>query len=107
MWNGDGWADWVKSLHGKSGVYVLRSIRSKKVLYVGSSYTGRLKKTMIRHLQNWSGPTAGKTFSRYWVEGSVLLLPSDADVVDHWERKLIARLKPKTNKYESSDEVPF
>lgn len=41
---------------GISGVYAIRDRRTKKVLYVGESHTGRLRKTLLRHFQRWRLP---------------------------------------------------
>lgn len=36
-----------------SGVYAIRDRKSKRVLYVGESHTGRLRETLARHLRYW------------------------------------------------------
>lgn len=36
-----------------SGIYAIRAKRGGQVLYVGMSWTGRLRKTAIRHFQRW------------------------------------------------------
>ena len=44
---------WVRAFANASGVYVIRSVATKRVLYVGESHTGRLLKTCRRHFQRW------------------------------------------------------
>ena len=72
---GADWPDFVRDLRGKSGVYIIRDRETKRPLYVGESHTGRLKKTLLRHFQAWSGKTAGPTFSRNAVEIAVEVTP--------------------------------
>lgn len=108
-------ADWplfVKELRGKSGVYVIRSKDDKRTLYVGESHTGRLKKTLLRHFQNWSGKTAGPTYTRSAVEIAVLVTPEGSAVST--QNKLIDEMSPRDNrlspnspKEAKDDENPF
>lgn len=88
------WPDWVRDLRGKSGVYVIRE-PAGRVLYVGESHTGRLKKTLLRHFQAWSGKTAGPTYSRGSVEVAVLVTPAGRAVAA--QNRLICRLQPRDN----------
>lgn len=62
MTAGGGWTDWRPVRVGRayapiprdaSGVYVIRRRRGGKVVYVGQSHTGRLRKTALRHFQHW------------------------------------------------------
>lgn len=48
-------AAWVSAFPpmGISGVYAIAT-RAGEVLYVGESHTGRLRKTLARHLQYWT-----------------------------------------------------
>lgn len=88
------WPEWVAKLDGKCGVYVIRSTHGR-VLYVGESHTGRLKKTLLRHFQAWSGKTAGPTYVRNAVEIAVLVTSSASAVAR--QNALIAKLKPRDN----------
>lgn len=106
------WPLYVKELRGKSGVYVIRSKNDKRSLYVGESHTGRLKKTLLRHFQAWSGKTAGPTYSRSSVEIAVLVTDKDSAVST--QNKLIDELEPRDNrispntpKKSGDDENPF
>ena len=90
------WPLFVRELRGKSGVYIIRDRETKDVLYVGESHTGRLKKTLLRHFQAWSGKTAGPTFSRNSVEIAVEVT-SEANAVPR-QNKLIADLRPTLNR---------
>ena len=106
------WPMFVKELRGKSGVYVIRGKNDKRPLYVGESHTGRLKKTLLRHFQAWSGKTAGPTYSRSSVEIAVQVT-SPGDAVST-QNKLIDQLDPRDNrispdskKETADDENPF
>src|SRR5262245_34587346 len=61
-----GYAPWLADLAGANGVYVIRQ-RARRgqaalILYVGESHTHRLRETLQRHFQQWTGHTAGPTF---------------------------------------------
>ncbi len=43
------------AMHGRSGVYAVRDLSHRTVIYVGESHTGRAWKTMLRHFQDPSG----------------------------------------------------
>lgn len=92
---GHRYPEWVRDLHGKSGVYVIRDLEGGATQYVGESHKGRLKKTLLRHFQRWVGRTAGPTFSRSSVEVSVKVTPSNRAVKA--QDRLIFRLKPALN----------
>ena len=108
---GADWPDFVRDLRGKSGVYVIRDRENKQPLYVGESHTGRLKKTLLRHFQAWTGKTAGPTFSRNAVEIAVEVTPDSRAVAR--QNALIVALKPKLNvispagPIRDDDENPF
>jgi len=108
-WSGrsGAWATWVKNLDGKSGVYIIRESRSHLVLYVGQSHTGRLKKTMIRHFQQWRGVTSGVTYRRGSVEVKIILAPRRRALIHKIEQNCLFKLKPRDNETGSLDEVPF
>ena len=56
---GRGLADWLRDLRGGlNGVYLIRDARTREMLYVGESHTGRLYETLTRHLYSWNGPNA-------------------------------------------------
>lgn len=88
------WPAWVRDLAGKSGVYVIREAGGR-VLYVGESHTGRLKKTLLRHFQAWSGKTAGVTYSRGAVEIAVEVTQPGRAVAR--QNSLICKLQPRDN----------
>lgn len=107
---GEDWPQWVKELRGKSGIYVIRSKESGAILYVGESHSGRLKKTLLRHFQAWSGKTAGNTYSRSAVEIAVISTPPAKAVP--LQNRLIVQLQPRDNKLSpagsiSHDDNPF
>lgn len=90
---------WVAEIGNRSGVYVIRDKETKKTLYVGESHTGRLKKTMLRHLQFWSGLTAGPTYRKNRVEIAVRFTPVNAAVAA--QDNLICKLNPRDNEIRS------
>src|ERR1700691_3391029 len=85
---------WVHELAGKSGVYL---IGEKGFLgataCIGESHTGRLKKTLLRHFQHWTGKTKGPTFARSRVEIAVFKTRKENAV--ELQNALIAEHKPK------------
>ena len=111
---------WLQALRDSSGAYALRDSRTKKVLYVGTS-RGHLKKTILRHVQQWTRNKSfwtlvwdssrngdpGQTYNRERTECAVMVtapgLAGDA------ERVLIGRLKPRDNQNftTADDETPF
>lgn len=90
------WPLYVKELRGKSGVYVIRGRYDKRPLYVGESHTGRLKKTLLRHFQAWSGKTAGPTYSRSAVEIATIVTTPGSAVST--QNRLIDELAPRDNR---------
>ena len=92
---------WLATLKGKSGVYIIREnfVRenafTRRVVYVGESHTGRLKKTLLRHFQAWTGKTKGKTYARSKVEVAIITT-SAKNAVDA-QNGLIAELMPEDN----------
>lgn len=97
------WPLFVRELRGKSGVYIIRDRETKAVLYVGESHTGRLKKTLLRHFQAWSGKTAGPTFSRNSVEIAIETTSESAAVTR--QNALIADLRPALNRINPDGET--
>jgi excinuclease UvrABC nuclease subunit len=102
------WPAFVRALAGKSGVYIIRAAESGRVLYVGESHTGRLKKTLLRHFQAWSGKTAGQRYSRGAVEIAAEVTPADRAVAR--QDALILAMQPRDNSVSPAgplDENPF
>lgn len=105
--------DWVRELHGKSGVYVIKgvSLFSTTILYVGESHTNRLYETMTRHFQSWrrakkwwvggyvvSDNDPGTTYDREACEVAVRFTPANVTVSVAVQNELIRKLKPTDNK---------
>ena len=93
-------APWVSTLAGRSGVYLIREKSDFHpleggIVYVGESHTGRLKKTLLRHFQRWSGKTAGPTFNPDKIEVAVLRCPADRAVA--LQNGLIEEHRPRFN----------
>lgn len=89
------WAKWLRELREASGVYVIRTRRSKLVLYVGESHTGRLYDTITRHFQDWSSGQDRIEYDRHRVEIGVFVMPKSR-AYDH-QVELIKRLRPRDN----------
>lgn len=110
---GQGYNPVVREASRGSGVYAIKNASTGRVLYVGHSHTGRLWKTMLRHLQ------APDSFERVgdWVyRGSmrdltVSVWPTPAQDAGELEDEMIARLEPEANLERmvdvEDDEVPF
>lgn len=92
-----GFADWVRSLRGHDGVYLIRDAAHRQILYIGESHTGRLYETLTRHLYAWSGFGAGPSYDPRAVEVAVIVAetPLDDPVADQYA--LIQRHEPPDN----------
>jgi len=108
--NGEPYPDVVRDLEGASGAYVIRSAAAgRRVLYVGESHTGRLRKTLTRHFQGWKrssgrtfwermygrGNDPGTTYERSRVE--VAVYTTHASAALDLELELIRRFRPRDN----------
>ena len=116
---GDAYPDWLRSLKGKSGVYVIRvsSVFGGGVVYVGESHAGRLYETITRHFQTWSrnindwhnwGRHTGHVYNRATASVAVVVTSKSKAIEKQYE--LIQRLRPRDNQIDGSgevDEVPF
>lgn len=120
---GEPYPDWMGELSKACGVYAIRWADTREVLYVGESHTGRLRKTLTRHLQSWRVP--------HWYEemtgrGGDLSYPRGKVEVAVWftrcdeaqavQRDVICDLQPRDNTYdtaclvdeeEDEEDVPF
>jgi Peptidase family M23 len=104
--SGDPYPDWVRALKGKAGVYVIREIATREIVYVGSS-SGRLYDTLTRHFQTWrrfkgfwrgqyaEGHDPGLTYKRDRCEVAIRFTSASASLDE--EMRVIARLKPRDN----------
>ncbi|MBZ0119998.1 MAG: hypothetical protein K8H88_23620 [Sandaracinaceae bacterium] len=90
-------APWVRELEGKSGAYAIRDAGDKEILYVGESHTGRLRGTLTRHFQAWTGYQAGTLYSRHAVEVALFALGAPAREVIDAQATLIRELGPRDN----------
>jgi hypothetical protein len=91
-------------LHTCCGVYLIRSKRSKEVVYVGHSKSS-VYKTLFRHFQDWDDPTQYRaTYPKRKYE--VALISTKKHRVEKLERFLIARMKPRDAKIEYEDFDP-
>jgi hypothetical protein len=94
-----GFADWISELRGRglNGVYLIRDARTRQVLYIGESHTGRLHETMTRHLWAWNGKGAGPSYRPEFVELAVVVAetPLDDPVADQYA--LIQEHSPPDN----------
>jgi hypothetical protein len=125
--SGDRYPAWVRALHGKSGVYLIRERQrdgTNPVVYIGESHTARLYQTLTRHFQTWrrakkfwAGQYGGQshdpglTYDRARCAVAVRVLPAERAITE--EARLIARLRPRDNLIGQPDEstedeaVPF
>lgn len=104
------YAPWLARLAGQHGVYVIRTRRTKRkaalVLYVGESHTHRLRETLQRHFQAWTGSTAGPTFKA----GDTLVAVQVFDLGDQAiqrQNELIRRLRPVHNHVPAPEADPL
>jgi len=96
LMDGRKYRPWVADLAGKSGAYVIREKGFLgEILYIGESHTGRLKATLLRHFQHWTGKTKGPTFVRSRVEIAVFKTRKENAV--EFQNALIDDYKPKLN----------
>jgi hypothetical protein len=104
--------DWVRSLRGKSGVYLIREHQrdgSNPVVYIGESHANRLYQTLTRHFQTWrrhkkfwagqytgsQSHDPGLTYNRARCTVAVRVLSPERAMAE--EARLIARLRPRDN----------
>lgn len=102
---------WLNDLRNLSGCYVIRSragwLSGPKVLYVGMSETGRLAKTIKRHLYPWpdSPERQHAVYDKAEIEIAVRVTPPPA--ARGAEANLIRRLNPRDNGNGFGGERPF
>ena len=89
--------EWLIALANQSGAYVIRSTKTKEILYVGESHTGRLSATIRRHFHAWEDSPDRKhfTYSPHYVEVAVRTTPRKSAVGA--QNNLIQRLRPRDN----------
>ena len=112
--SGESYPEWVRSLKGKAGVYVIRDAKSSEIVYVGSS-ASRLYDTLTRHFQTWrrykgfwrgqygEGHDPGLTYDRDSVEVAIRITTPHRSLDE--EMRLIRRLKPRDNLIGQADRV--
>jgi hypothetical protein len=90
--------EWIRSLKGRNGVYLIRTRRSREIAYIGESHSGRLYATLTRHFQRWSNKynTAGAIFDRDDVEVAVILVPQTHAA--YLQNELICQFTPRDNR---------
>lgn len=95
-----GYAPWVAETAGAHGVYVIRERarggKAAVVLYVGESHTHRLRETLQRHFQQWTGKTAGPTFDASTTEVAMEVFLDGNDAI-RCQNRLIRSLRPTHN----------
>lgn len=79
---------------GSDGVYVIRE--GRRIVYVGESHSGRLRKTYLRHFQVWQGKTAGATYPRTGETLAAWAVLPTSEAID-MQNELIRRLRPRDN----------
>ncbi len=90
-------ANWLQSLRGWSGVYLIRDGQAREIVYIGESHTHRLYETLTRHFYAWNGRGAGPSYHPALIEVAVIVAetPLDDPVADQYA--LIQRYEPKDN----------
>jgi hypothetical protein len=103
---GEPYPEWLRSLRGSSGVYIIRE-RGGPIVYVGESSADRLYETLTRHFQEWrrykgfwrgqfaEGHDPGLTYDRASVEVAVKVTAPEEAIEE--EARLIRRLRPRDN----------
>lgn len=96
--------------HLKQGVYFIRDIVTKEILYIGMSKYS-VYKALYRHFNRWVDVPCRTVFNKYMVEVRVILCNN----AHEYEKMLIRYFKPECNRemYEDSpwekvtEECPF
>ena len=91
------YAPWVRALGKENGAYVIRDLESHEILYVGESHSNRLRSTLTRHFQSWSGYQAGTLYSRYRVEVALYQVGGTGREAIDAQEALIRELAPRDN----------
>jgi len=95
-----GYASWLADLAGAHGIYIIRRRARRRqaalILYVGESHTHRLRETLQRHFQQWTGQTAGPTFDAKDTEVAVQVFLSGEDAIRE-QNRYIRRFRPIHN----------
>jgi hypothetical protein len=90
-------ARWVRALKERNGAYVIRDRDTHEILYVGESHRKRLRGTLTRHFQAWTGYQAGTLYSRHRVEVALYMLDGTPREVIDAQEELIRALGPADN----------
>jgi hypothetical protein len=97
----------LKHLRKSTGVYFIRELGSKKLVYVGMSRSC-LYKALYRHFQDWSSSKQYRvTYYHDRYEVKVILIRKHK--VRYYERRLISYFNPLDNRKDKRDSVecPF
>lgn len=91
---------------GINGVYAIANLEGD-VLYVGESHTGRLRKTLARHFQEWNDDEPRAVYDRHRVQ--VCWMQTSAAGAQAAEADWIDELDPRDNDlaYVEEDDIPF
>lgn len=100
------YAEALSWLRGRreSGVYALIDRRSREVLYIGESHSGRLYDTITRHFRSWSIPRGrdaqgrrfgGTTYDRARI--AIAYATTPAELAQETQYAEIQRLRPRDN----------
>jgi excinuclease UvrABC nuclease subunit len=94
------WAPWLRELRHQSGCYVIRSKKTREILYVGESHTGQLYDTITRHFQSWIR-FGRDEYNRNAVELATRIVPAPSAYAH--QVRLIKTLRPKDNVVHADD----
>ena len=97
--DGANFAEWLSALRGQghNGVYLIRDARTREVVYVGESHTGRLYETLTRHLYAWNGKGSGPSYPPEAVEVAIIVAETQLDDPIADQYALIQELEPRDN----------
>ncbi len=92
----------LRAMDHQSGVYAVRDGKTKKVLYVGESHTGRMWRTLLRHFQDPTGRFARRgewtRASADGLEARAWFTAQNKEIAECKEADLIAELRPLHNR---------
>lgn len=102
---------WIRNLVGRCGVYVIRDRRTRRVLYVGESHSGRLYETLTRHFQAWGRIPEGGGVSYHRGDVEAAVTGMGACGTEALQAHLIGELRPRDNELvpaeAAADDIPI
>ena len=96
----------TQKVFGKKGVYLIRELPSKQIVYVGMSKSN-LWKALYRHFQSWNDHRCRRVVYHDRDKYEVKTLVLSVCDVDRYERSLIRKFTPRDNAdmYEDFEDI--